>query len=93
MNKRMWLIISAVMALMIMLAVSVSATNETEPNNSRDTATNISINTTVNGNLSSSSDVDWYKFTIPEDGYFYVDFQHELYRKTDISTWIFSMSC
>jgi hypothetical protein len=52
-------------------SVQAAATvSETEDNNSRDTANVIDVNTTVAGNLSSNDKEDWYKFTLPSDGYF-----------------------
>ena len=51
--------------------------SESESNNSKDTANQIAVNTSVSGNLSTSSDVDWYKFTTTQDGYFNVEFTHE----------------
>ena len=74
------IVVSFVMVLMLLsvLTISVFAAQESESNNSVDTATNISVNTSVSGNLSSSSDVDWYKFTVSEDGFFNITFQHEL---------------
>lgn len=50
--------------------------SESESNNSKDTANQIAVNTSVSGNLSTSSDVDWYKFTTTQDGYFNVEFTH-----------------
>ena len=74
------IIISFMLILTLVLVMSITAFSiqEIENNNSVDTATEISVNTNVSGNLSSTSDVDWYKFTVEKDGYFYVDFQHEL---------------
>ncbi|MBE6706308.1 MAG: hypothetical protein E7577_01555 [Ruminococcaceae bacterium] len=40
------------------------------------------VNKTYNGSFSTDGDVDWYKLTIPQDGYFYVDFQHDLVDST-----------
>lgn len=47
---------------------------ETEENDTQNQATNMELNTSYVGNTFSSSDVDWYKFTIPEgaNGYFNV---------------------
>jgi hypothetical protein len=44
--------------------------SETEDNNSRDTANVIDVNTTVAGNVSDEDREDWYRFTLPSDGYF-----------------------
>ena len=36
--------------------------NETEPNNSRETAFAVELNQTINGRVNAASDVDWFKF-------------------------------
>ena len=79
-NKMKKFIISVAFVIILILTMSISAfaAQESESNNSVDTATSISVNTNVSGNLASSSDVDWYKFTIGQDGYFNITFQHEL---------------
>lgn len=58
-------------------------TRESESNNTAATANTISVNTSISGNLSSSSDVDWYKFTVSSDGYFYVTFNHTVVHDSD----------
>ena len=69
--------------VMLLLISSVpmmaSAANqkEKESNDSFSTANSISINTTIRGNLSLYSDVDYYKFTIPDTGYVNIDFNHD----------------
>ena len=55
--------------------------SESEPNDTAGTANTIKINMFINGNLSTEDDVDWYKFTIPIDGYIVVNFKH-----TDVSS-------
>ena len=52
--------------------------SESESNNTAATANTISVNTTISGNLSSNSDVDWFKFTTTVDGFFYLNFNHTL---------------
>lgn len=47
---------------------------EKEWNNSKETANQIVGNQTYYGNLYSEEDVDYYSYTIAEDGYFTVDF-------------------
>ncbi len=37
--------------------------NETEPNNTRETAGVIELNQTVNGRVNGATDIDWFKFT------------------------------
>jgi len=50
---------------------------EKENNNSKDNATPINLNEQYFAALTDSADDDWFKFTIPTDGVFYIDFQHE----------------
>ncbi len=47
---------------------------ETELNNSKDTADVLPLNGYVKGNLSNSSDADWYKFTVDGNGCLNFDF-------------------
>jgi hypothetical protein len=42
----------------------------------------IDVNTTVAGTITDSSDEDWYKFTLPSDGYFTYDFSAISGRKS-----------
>ena len=49
---------------------------ETENNNSMDTANLIQLNKSVRGALSWNNDVDWYKFTTTQNGYFNVSFEY-----------------
>ena len=37
--------------------------NETEPNNTRETAPVVELNQTVNGRVNGATDIDWFKFT------------------------------
>ena len=55
-----------------------AANSESESNNTAGTANTISVNSSISANLSSSSDVDWFKFTTTANGSFYIDFQHVL---------------
>ena len=71
-----WMIIISMLASV--MTVTVSAASEKEPNDSYSAATAISVNTPVDGALSKSSDVDWYKFTVSERGYINIDFTHDL---------------
>ena len=59
--------------LSIFVVIGVSAA---EPNDSKSTATKISLNTTIYDNLSSSSDVDYFKFTTTSTGYVTITFTH-----------------
>ena len=78
------IVVSFVMVLMLLsvLTISVFAAQESEANDSAENATPINVNSTVYGNLSDKNDVDWYKFTVSQRGYFYVDFNHELIDST-----------
>ena len=70
---------AAALALIIfvMCAVSAFAAQEKEPNDTIVTANTISVNTVVNGTTHSNDDYDWYKFTINQDGYVWIDFTHD----------------
>ncbi len=49
---------------------------EKEPNNFLHTAAAIKVNAQVTGALSSSSDDDWYRFTLPSSGKVNITFKH-----------------
>ncbi len=72
------LVITFALSLKTSASVAFAASFENESNNSRDTANTISTNSSISGNISSKNDVDWYKFTISQKGYFYVTFDHTL---------------
>lgn len=55
-------------ALVLTASMNVKAAVESEDNNSMAAANNISVNEAVSGNLSSSKDKDYYKFTIGDKG-------------------------
>ena len=57
---------------------TVFAAGEGEPNDKKANATNISLGTEVSGNISKSSDQDWFKFAVAKDGYITVDLEHEI---------------
>ncbi len=63
--------------------VAAASNYEVESNDSKETANYVDVNSTVYGNLSKSSDVDWYTFTTDSDGYFNVDFQHALINSSN----------
>jgi len=76
-------IVFGLFVLLFMVIVAnpswVSAASEAEPNDSKDTATKISLNTEVTGDTTGSKDsTDWYKFTITSAGYVTIDFEHTL---------------
>lgn len=76
--KRIVIGIGITIILLLALSITTFAAQESESNDSASMATSISLNSTISGNLSSSKDVDWYKFTTTSDGYFNVVFTHEL---------------
>ncbi|WP_235832661.1 stalk domain-containing protein [Acetivibrio mesophilus] len=49
---------------------------EIEPNNNMDGATLIEVDEPVIGNLRTNSDVDYYKFVMPDSGKVYLGFNH-----------------
>lgn len=57
-----------------------------EPNNSTNTATPISINKSIEGNIQSSSDIDYFKFSVNNDGQLNVLFNHK-FIDSDYSSW------
>ncbi len=75
MTKRIATMVAcAVMAASSMVGMSASAANttllnETESNNTIQTADNITCNNVVSGRLSSSSDVDYFSYFAPATGY------------------------
>ena len=75
--KRILLVVVIVMMLSTLFTINVFAANENESNNTAKTATAISTNSTITGNLSSSNDEDWFKITIPKDGVISIEFKHE----------------
>jgi hypothetical protein len=50
---------------------------EIESNDTRETATAIALNKTITGNLNNSSDYDYYKIELPEDGKLSVYFAND----------------
>ena len=75
--KKILTVVMSMILLMLIMTISVAAASESESNDSMANATTISTNTNVSGNLSTKSDVDWYKFTTTSDGYFNVAFTHD----------------
>lgn len=54
-----------------------SAQWEQEDNDTQVAATSLQNGSWINGSSYKASDVDWYEYTIPENGYFTYDFQGE----------------
>lgn len=63
--------------------IAYAATGESESNNTAATANIINTNTLITGNLSTKSDVDWFKFMVDFDGFFYVTFDHSVVDDND----------
>ena len=86
-------ILSAFLSFSLLLAsfgtfgLSAATVTEREDNNSTDTANPISINDTVIGNLSSYNDVDYYKISVSERGYFSFGFSHDLMTINESDYW------
>lgn len=59
---------------------------ESESNNMITEANEIPLQTKVAGTLESSSDVDWYSFTVPKDGVVWISFDHD-YVNSDYTYW------
>ncbi len=66
MKKRLFFAVMMSMLMMLILAVPAFA-SEVEDNGSKNLANQISVNTEYTGNASSSSDIDFYKFTLTEN--------------------------
>lgn len=75
-------LISITLAVIVfaMCAVLAFAAQEKEPNDTIVTANSISVNTDVYGTTNSNDREDWYKFTISQDGYVWIDFTHDYGR-------------
>ncbi len=61
-----------------------------ESNNSTDTATPISLNKNIEGNIQSSSDVDYFKFSVNNDGKLNILFNHD-FIDSDAESWTVSI--
>lgn len=61
------------------IRVNFASTNawETERNNDFSSSDGISVNTTINGSLMDSNDVDWFKFTVNHAGVLKLSFSHD----------------
>ena len=65
---------------------SVSGNWETEFNDNNASANNMGLNTSINGGLRNSSDVDWYKITVSNYGHLSFDFKHN-YIESSSNYW------
>jgi len=50
---------------------------EIEPNDTKETATPVYINSSITGNLYKEGDADWYKLTLESPGYVVLQLRHE----------------
>lgn len=73
-------------AYTISLTYEYDDCTETEYNSSYQTANKLKLNTAYRGSLTSSTDVDWFTFTTETDGYFWIDFDHNINASSD-NTW------
>jgi len=76
--------LSTMLALLLLMSLSITAfaAQEREENNTIDSATYINVNEDVSGNISDRNDKDWYKVTLPEDGYVTFQFNHPVISST-----------
>jgi len=75
MMKKIGLTTVLCMLLLLWTIPTALAASEREPNDSSGTATAIEVNTEVTGNLSESSDKDYYRFTLTQPGTIQVRFE------------------
>lgn len=64
----------AFMTLLGSVSLTVHAASESEPNNTKGTATPVAIEESVTAVLDSGNDTDWYSFETTKKGYFSIDF-------------------
>lgn len=83
MKKKLFFVVIVAIMLMTLMSLSVFAASESEPNNKKDQATSISVNTNVTGSISDSNDADWYKFTLSQAGAISVSFSHTTLSSTN----------
>lgn len=61
-----------------------------EPNNQIENSTPISLNTNIEGNIQSESDVDYYRFSVGNDGTFNIQFVHD-FNDSERTSWKISL--
>ena len=81
--KRYITIAFITMILLLCMSINVFAANESESNNKRDQATTITLNSGMVGSISDGNDVDWYKFTLPQNGAVSISFTHTTLSSTN----------
>ncbi len=86
MKKTLKKLSASALALVLLLALlpawavtpaAAAVTAESESNDTISAANVISVNTEITGSLGTSSDTDWYAFTLPKDGMVYLSFSHD----------------
>ncbi len=89
MKKLLAILLSVVISVSGIIGVSAVSFNETEPNNSFETATNITLGESVSGvtDASIDDDEDFYKLTAPSNGKITITFYHTYNKKNDIGSW------
>jgi hypothetical protein len=75
--KRMFVTLLMCGLMVGLFTVAAFAASEVEENDSFDTAQSVLVNDFVTGNLATSGDVDYYRFTVPSDGYISLTFNHD----------------
>lgn len=63
-----------------------------EPNNDIQTATPISLNKKIEGNIQSEDDLDYYKFTVNKDGKLNISFSHPFIDRNNTSWSLYVLS-
>ncbi len=99
MRKILISFVSITLAIIAVLTPSIGAfaLNETENNDTIQTATAIEVNEIVQGRIDNSKnpydelDNDYYKFTLQEDGYIRIKFEHDYFDGSEsfsFSVWL-----
>ena len=81
--KRTWLSIIMVVILSLSFAITAYAANESEDNNTMDSATSIAVNESVYGSIGDKNDKDWYRVYVPSDGAVSFQFEHTVLSSTN----------
>ena len=81
--KRTWLSIIMAVILSLSFAITAYAANESEDNNTMDSATSIAVNESVHGSIGDKNDKDWYRVYVPSDGAVSFQFEHTVLSSTN----------
>lgn len=82
------LLVTIMLLSVIPFSVSAAETKESEPNDDFSTADSVAVNATIKGNLLTYSDVDYFKFSLSNNGYIKIDFNHD-YTDESLDCWNF----